>query len=151
MFEENTKEEKRERERERDKKNRKWCLKSRQNGRYNNGDQKGSFLFTKRNKRTGMKRREKFCGRRKKNDERERGPEIKRTELRQRLFLKKRDQNKGIKIRSRKNGKRHTLKKKTILTRRCSQKACQQQQVSLSLSLMLLLLLNTYFVFFRFF
>ena len=31
-----------------------------------------------------MKKREKFCGRRKKNDERERGPEIRRTELRQR-------------------------------------------------------------------
>ena len=56
--------EKRERERV---KNRKLSLKSGQNGRYNNGEQKGSFLFKERNKQTnGKKKREKFCGRRKK-------------------------------------------------------------------------------------
>ena len=44
---ENTKEEKRERD-----KNRKWCLKSAHKGTYNNGEQKGSFLFKKRNNRT---------------------------------------------------------------------------------------------------
>ena len=50
--------------------NRKWDLKSGQNGRYNNGLKKGSFLFKKRNekeKRNGMKKRIVFCGRKKKN------------------------------------------------------------------------------------
>ena len=38
------------------------------------------------------------------------------------------DQNKGIKTRSRKNYEKTHTKKKTILTRRFSQKACKQQK-----------------------
>ena len=85
---------------------------------------------SQRNKQTnGMKKREKFCERKKENDERERGPVIKRTELRQRCFFsKKRIKTKGSKQGVEKTTKRHTLKRKTILTRRCSQKVCKQQK-----------------------
>ena len=95
-------------------KNRKWDLKSGLNGRYNNGDKKVSFFLKETNERNEKER--KVLWEEKENDERERGPEIKRTELRQRwLFLQKRDQNKGIKTKEskqgvEKTGKRHTLK-----------------------------------------
>ena len=59
-----------------EKKNRKWDLKSGQNGRYNNGEKKGFFCSkrkTKKTEETEWKREKFFCGRKKKKDERERG------------------------------------------------------------------------------
>ena len=69
-------------------------------------------------------------GRKKNNDERERGPEIKRWQNWDNddwLFFKKqrkRDQSKE----SKKVRKRHTLKRRRVFKKRCSQKACKQQK-----------------------
>ena len=97
-------------------------LKSRQNGRYNIGEKKGSFCFKKKQTNERNETERKVLWEEKENDERERGPEIKGTELRQRLFLKKkgsepRDQNKE----SKKLGKDTHLKEddseKTMFTK----------------------------------
>ena len=97
-------------------------LKSRQNGRYNIGEKKGSFCSKKKQTNERNEKERKVLWEEKENDERERGPEIKRTELRQRLFLKKKDQNRGIKTKeSKKLGKDTHLKEddseKTMFTK----------------------------------
>ena len=65
-------------------KDRKWHPKSGQNGRYNNDEKKVCFLFSKKQTSERNEKERKVLWEEKENDERERGPEIKRTELKQR-------------------------------------------------------------------
>ena len=75
-------------------------------GRYNNGE-KYSFLFKKKQTNERNEKERTVLWEEKENDEREGGPETKRTELRQRwLFQKKK--NKGIKTKGSKQGAEKT-------------------------------------------
>ena len=103
-------------DREKEPKNRKWDLKSGLNGRYNNGDKKVSFLFSKKQTNERNEKERKVLWEEKENDERERGPELKRTELRQKMIISQkknqRDQTKESKQGVEKTWKRHTLKRR---------------------------------------
>ena len=117
-------------EKEKETKNRKWDLKSGQNGRYKNGEKKVGFLFSKKqtNERNEKERKVLWKEKKKWWTRKRTSNKEDRTETKMFFSQKKEDQNKGIKTRSRKNYEKTHTWRKTILKRRCSQKACKQQK-----------------------
>ena len=87
------------------------------------------FLFSKKQTNERNEKERKVLWEEKENDERERGPELKRTELRQKwIFSEKGIKTKGSKQGVEKTWKRHTLERRRFWQNDVHKKVCKQQK-----------------------